>query len=202
MKKSLVCAALIAAVAGAQAQPAAATPASKAAPAKVSATQKALAARVLKAQQPFLENMAAALVQQPAGQLMQSASRVLQNMPADKREAAARDVEADARKYIGEVTPLAKARVVKLAPGVIEPMLEERFSEDELRQIATILESPVYIRYQSMGPDIQKAMSAKLVADMRGEVEPKFKAMELAMSNHLGLPKPSAAAPGAAPAKK
>ncbi|MDE2367497.1 MAG: hypothetical protein KGN16_00880 [Burkholderiales bacterium] len=200
LKKSLACAALIAAVAAVQAQPAPAA-AAKPAPAKVSAAKKELVARVLKAQQPFLENMAAALVQQPAGQLMQGAGRVLQNMPADKREAAARDVEADARKYADEVTPLAKARAVKLAPSVIGPMLEERFSEDELRQIATILESPVFRRYQSIGGEIQQAMSAKLVADMRAELEPKFKAMEQAMSSHLGLPSPSAAASGAA-AKK
>lgn len=173
--------------------------------APVSAAKKELVARVLKLQQPGIEAMARQLVEQPARQLLQGAGQGLQRMPAERREAVARDIEADVRKYVDEATPIVRDRAVALAPSTIGPLLEERFTEDELKQVVAMLESPVNRKFQSMGIEMQKAIGEKLIAETRGEVEAKVRALDQTVARRLGITAPSGAASGAkpaAPAKK
>ncbi len=188
LKKSLMAAALCAAfVAQAQAP---ATPA-----------KKDLVARILKQQQPGIENIARTLVEQPAIELMGNAAGALPSRVAkDKQEAVAKEIQADVQKYLAEAVPLAQARAVKIAPASIGAMLEEKFSEEELKQLVGIVESPVYSRFQRMGDEMQKALADKLVADTRGTIEPKVRALEQTVAKRLGVPlnAPAGAPQGAA----
>ncbi|MDZ7590595.1 MAG: hypothetical protein U5L05_07865 [Rubrivivax sp.] len=142
MFKALLIAAALAAASLAQAQAPAPSPKPTPPAAAPSAAKKELVARVLQLQQPGIEAMARQLAEQPARQLLQGASQGLQRLPAERREAVARDIEADVRKYIEEATPIVRDRAVALAPTTIGPLLEERFTEDELRQVIAMLESP------------------------------------------------------------
>jgi hypothetical protein len=65
-------------------------------------------------------------------------------------------------------------------------MLEERFTEDELKQIIAILESPVNRKFQAMGGDMQRALIEKLVAETRPLIEPKLRALEQTMRAAAG----------------
>jgi hypothetical protein len=179
------------------------------APAPSSPAKKELVQKVLKLQQPGIEAMAQKLAEEPVAQLAPQADMALQTkVPADKRDAVMKDVQADIKKYLDEAVPLVRDRASKLAPGVIGPMLEERFTEDELKQLAGWLESPVVRKYQQLIPDIQKGMVEKLAADVRPAIEPKARAMQQAMAGHLGLQQAPAAGasaparPASAPKKK
>lgn len=167
--------------------------------------KKELVARVLKVQQPGIENMARALVQEPLGPMMEAAEVHLQrSVAADKREAVAKEIQADVRKYAQDTTNLVKDRAVKLAPATVGPLLEEKFTEDELKQLVAMLESPVLAKFNAAGNEIQRALIEKVVADTRPTVEPRIKALEDTITKRLGLPA-NAAAPAqrpAAPAKK
>ncbi|KPF50633.1 hypothetical protein IP87_06430 [beta proteobacterium AAP121] len=204
--KLIVIAATLALAGTAQAQ----TPAPAAAPAApVSEAKKALVARVLQLQQPGVEAMARQLTEQPARQLLQRAGQALQGVPAERREALARDIEADVRKYADEATPIVVSRAVQLAPSTIGALLEERLTEDELREVIGILESPANRKFQALGADMQRAIGEKLVAETRGEIGPKVVALEQAVAARLQPPadaanaaKPKPAAKPAAPAKK
>ncbi len=178
--------------------------AAPAAPAAAAATaaKKELVARVLQLQQPGVEAMARQLAEQPALQLMQRAGIELQRVPAERREALARDIEADVRQYVEAARPIVTDRAVKLAPTTIGPLLEERFSEDELRQVIALLESPVNRKLQQIGPEMQKAIGEKLIAETRGEVELKLRALDLAVAKRLGITPPQGAASGAASGTK
>ena len=168
-----------------------------------SATKKELVAKLLQLQQPGVEEMARQLASQPAMRLMQQVAPAVQALPAERREAVARDIEADVRKYVDEATPIVRDRAIKLAPGTIGAMLEERLTEDELRQVIAILESPVNRKFQQMGPDMQKALGEKLIADTRSEVEPKVNALSQTVAKRLGIaPAPKPASSGSAPVKK
>ena len=168
-----------------------------------SATKKELVAKLLQLQQPGVEEMARQLASQPAMRLMQQVAPAVQALPAERREAVARDIEADVRKYVDEATPIVRDRAIKLAPGTIGAMLEERLTEDELRQVIAILESPVNRKFQQMGPDMQKALGEKLIADTRSEVEPKVNALGQTVAKRLGIaPAPKPAGSGSAPVKK
>ena len=195
MKKLMIAALLSsAALAGAQTTPAASSPSS---PAK-----KELVQKLLVLQQPGIEQVARGLVERPALQMMQEASLVLQRQIApDKREAIGKQVEADVKKYVEEATPLVRERAVKLAPSTIGPILEEKFSEDELRQLISWLESPINKKYAQIGPEMQTAFVQKLVLDARPVVDPKLQALDGKVRSTLGLPPAGAAASGAQPAR-
>ena len=66
-------------------------------------------------------------------------------------------------------------------------MLEEKFTEDELRQVISVMENPAWIKFQQMGPDMQKPLMEKLIADSRAQIEPKIKALEQSIAKRLGI---------------
>jgi uncharacterized protein len=170
--------------------------------------KKELVAKVLSLQQGGVEALARNMTEQPAMQIMQQAGQVLQRLPAERRDAVARDIEADLRKYMEETTPLVRDKAIKLAPSTIGALLEERFTEEELRQVIAMLESPVNRKFQGMTGDMQRAISEKLVAEARPDVDPKLQALQQSVAKRLGMTptngaegKP-AAKPAAPPTKK
>jgi hypothetical protein len=162
-----------------------------------SPAKKELVARVLKLQQPDIENAARALIEQPAMQLGQQAGQALQRLPAERREAVGQDIQADLRKFVEDTGPIIRERAVKLAPTTIGPVLEDRLSEDELRQIATLLESPMLKKYQALFPEMQRALSEKLVAETRPEVETRLRALQQSLGQRLAAAAPPASASAA-----
>jgi uncharacterized protein len=192
LKKSIIALALVLPFAAAQAQSPASSPA-----------KKELVGRVLKMQQPGIEGMARTLVEQPAMELLGNAASALPARVAkDKQDAVAKEIQGDVRKYLDEAVPLVQGRAVKLAPGTIGNLLEEKFSEDELKQVVAIMESPVYVKFQRMGEDMQKVLVEKLVADTRSTIEPKVRVLEETVARRLGVTAPAKAGAAPKPAAK
>ena len=162
--------------------------------AQTSASKKELVARILVLQQPAIEQTAQTLVERPAAQLQQQAGLAMQTrVPPEKREAMAKLIQDDLKKYVEETAPQVRQQAVKLAPTTIGVLLEEKFTEEELKQLIAIIESPVNRKYAQMGGEFQKSLGEKLVAQTQPLVEPKVKALEQAVIKHLGLPPVSAA---------
>jgi uncharacterized protein len=196
MRSLILLAALLAPLA--QAQTAASAPAS----APASAAKKALVARILKLQQPGVENLARQLAAQPAVELMQRAQMALQRLPAEQREQLARDIQGDVRKYADEATPLVRDRALELAPATIGSLLEDRFSDAELKQIAAMLESPAVRKFQGLLGDMQRSLGERLVAETRASVDPKLRALEQSVRGRLEAAAAASAASAAAGASK
>ena len=197
MFKAILIAAALAATTLAQAQAQAPKPApapTAAPPAAPSAAKKELVARVLQLQQAGLENFGNNVAAAPLIQMRQQVAPVLQQrVPADKRDALAREIEADMRKYYDEASPITRERAVALAPSTVGVMLAERFSEAELKQIVATLESPVQRRFLTTMGEAQRSLSEQVVAESRAAIEPKVRALQESVSKRL-----SAAVPGAA----
>lgn len=152
------------------------------------AEKQDLVAKILQEQQPQVEALARQLVSQPAAQMLQRAGQVVaQRVPAEQREAKFKDLQAEARKYVDETYPLVRERALKLAPGALGPVLESNMTEDELRQVLAVLQSPAYAKYQGLGAEMQKALGEKLVADVKSLVEPKVRALDQVMAGKLGI---------------
>jgi hypothetical protein len=164
--------------------------------------KKELAARILKAQQPGIDQLARGLVEEPALEIMARASAALPaRVAADRREAVAKDIQADARRFVEETTPIVRDRAARLAPSTVGALLEEKFTEDELKQIVTMLESPVFAKFQQLGGDMQKVLAEKVVAETRPQVEPRVRALEEGIARRLGVtPNAAGSGAGAAPA--
>ena len=180
LKKSLVAlAVLVAAATAAQAQ---------SSPAK-----KDLITRILKVQQPGIEATARGLVEQPAAELMGNAANALPARVAkDKQDAVAKEIQGDVQKFVEDAYPVVRDRAVKLAPSTIGALLEEKFTEDELKQVVAIMESPVYTKFQQLGDDMQRVLIDKVVADTRGTIEPKVRNLEQTVAKRLGVTSPAA----------
>lgn len=168
-----------------------------------SPAKKELIARVLVSQQSAIEQTAQSIVERPAMQLQQQAGMALQTrVPPEKREAAAKNVQADLKKYVDETGPMVRQQAVKLAPSTVGALLEEKFSEAELKELISIIESPVNRKFSQMSGDFQKALGEKLVAQTQAAVAPKVKALEAAIVGHLGLPTAPPAAKASEPTTK
>lgn len=174
-------------------------------------TKKELVQKLLLLQQPGLESMARELASRPAMQLMQAANNVLQTQVApEKREAMSKSIEADLKQYVDEATPVIRDRAIKLAPSTYGASLEEKFSDDELKQLIAWFESPVNRKFQQLGPEMQNGFLQKLVAETAPVLDPKLQAIQQKLRASLGLPpaaaasaaKPAAAKPASKPASK
>jgi hypothetical protein len=164
-----------------------------------SAAKKEQITKLLSLQAPGIEQLATQIAQQPAIQLMQQAGAVLQRVPEDKREALGRDIDADIKKYVDSAVPVVRNRASELAPLTVGALLEERFSEQELREIVATLESPTWRKFQGAANDMQRAIVERLVADTRPLVDPKVQALQKSIGDRLRAAAP-APAPAAAPA--
>ena len=167
--------------------------------------KKELVARILKVQQPAIDQMARELARQPANELMASAIEYVQTqVPAEKREAIGKGLQADADKYMNETYPIVRDRALKLAPTTVGTVLEEKLTEDELKQALAMLESPIYAKYQQLGAEMQRSLVNKLVPDLKPQVEPKLRALDQAIAARLGVQAAlgGGTAPGASAAGK
>jgi uncharacterized protein len=186
MKKTILLIALLAGVLTAQAQPAATT----AVPGAPSAAKKELLQKLIVLQQPALENMARNLAEQPARQMMGAAEQAMGNVAEDKRESVAKKIQGEAQKYAEEAGTIAKDKAIKLGQSSLTPLFDEKFTEDELRQLLVALENPAYKKYQAALPDLSNAFAEKLIADLRPVLDPKLKTLEQNVAKALGLPLP------------
>jgi uncharacterized protein len=180
--------------------------AQSAAPAAVasiaSPAKKELVQKLLVLQQPGIEGVARSIVERPASQLMQAAGQALQaQVPQEKREAVGRSIEADVKKFVEDSVPLLRDRAVKLAPTVIGPVMEEKFTEDELKALIAWLDSPVNKKYQQMAPELQNTFAQKLIAEAGPLLDNKLQALQAKVRTTLGAP-PAGAASDAKPAAK
>ncbi|MFT3666234.1 DUF2059 domain-containing protein [Piscinibacter sp.] len=169
-----------------------------------------LVARLIKLQQASIEDLARSIVERPALKLMQAAAATLQTqVPPDKREAAAKAVDADLRKYVDEATPILAERALKIAPQAYGAQIEQKFSEDELKQLVAWLESPVNKKFMQQMPELQNAFTQKLVAEAGPLLDARVQALQAKVQASLGVAAPAAGAsapkaarPPARPASK
>ena len=166
-------------------------------------SKKELVARLLQLQQPSIEALARNIVERPAVQMMQSAGAAMQaQVPPSKRDAVAKSVDADIRKFVDESTPLLAERAVKLAPAAYGTQLEEKFTEDEIKQLIAWLESPVNRKFQQQLPELQNGFAQKLMGDAGPLLEPRLKALHGKLQATINAASPAAPAASASPAPK
>ncbi len=192
--KRWILAALMASAALAHAQP--------------SASKKELIAKLIELHKPAIENMSRQIAERPVMQLLQQAGGAVRHeVPADKRDATVKALQDEAKSFVDDAVPIVTERAMKIAPQALGAVFEQKFTEDELKQIIAWLQSPVNKKYQSIGPELMQTMTQKVIADASPALDPKLKSLQIKMSETLksamppaSSPKPGAAAPAAKPA--
>ena len=169
-----------------------------------SPAKKELVQKILLLQQPEIENVARSIVERPAAQMMQEAGLAMQRqVPPDKREAMGKAIEVEVKKYVDESYPLVRERALRLAPSILGAALEEKFSEDELKQLLGWLESPVNRKFQQLGT-VRNTFVQKVLSESISAVDPKVGALDARIRVILGVPPansgPAASGPPPRPA--
>lgn len=167
--------------------------------AEISPAKKELIAKIVQLQQPMAEGLARNIVQQPLGQLSQAAGQALQQVPPDKREATAKAMDAEIKKFLEDNVAYLKDKALKAAPTTASALLDERFTDEELRQVLAWAESPVSKKFGQVSGELQKALVEKLLAESGPTLDGRFKTLQATLAKQMGLPT-SASAPAAAPA--
>jgi len=163
----------------------------------------AMVKQFLDLQRPGIEALARGLVEQSSAPIAQAGSQYLQTqVPAEKREAAAKAADAELRKYFDEAYPIVRDKAVALAPDALGPILRDNFTEEELRQLLAWINSPLSKKYQELNPKMQTALTEKLVAETRPTIEPKMRTLDANVAKALGAPTEGAPAAAAKPASK
>jgi len=173
----------------------------------------ALVKQLLDVQRPAVEGMARILVNDSVQPIVQAGGEYLQTRVApEKREALGKAAEAEIQKYVQDAFPIVRDKAVQLAPSTVGPLLEQNFSEEELRQLVAWLGSPLSKKFSDMNSQLGSALTQKLVADVRPTIDPKLQALNVSVAKALGAPtdgqsaaQPAAKAPAAkaaVPAKK
>ncbi len=85
-----------------------------------------------------------------------------------------KDIAQDAKKFVETTTPIVTSSAQKLIPTTVVPMLAQKFSEEELRQLIAILESPVKAKFEAAAPEMEKALGEKIATDTGAQVNPKM----------------------------
>lgn len=141
------------------------------------ADKKEWAQKIVAMQQDAVDGMARAIVEQPARQMSMQSSQILGHAVApEKREAAGKQIETEIKKYVDSATPILKASAAKLSQTTIGSGLEEKFSEDELKQLHGMLDSPVMKKFQAAIPELSGKLQEKVMAEARTQLGPKLDA--------------------------
>jgi hypothetical protein len=120
------------------------------------------------------------------GDAMQRARAGLDTrVTTDKRDAAMKDIGEIGRKTLEESTPIVRAAAKKLAPATAGAFLQEHFTDEELRQVIAMLESPVRKKFEKLLPQMQRSVGEAVAAETRPQVDPKLKEMGKAITDKM-----------------
>jgi hypothetical protein len=125
--------------------------------------------------------------------------RMLASVAKPQQAKVTAELDAELQKYSDEVSKIIRSKLQKVSTDTLVPVYLERFTLDELKQIAGFLEAPAIRKYQSIAPELGSIFANKLVEASRAEVIARAKQFDDAATRIVG-PVP-AAAPAAAPAK-
>lgn len=133
-----------------------------------------------------VENVAIAMVQRPALEALQQSRAALQGrVTAQKQELVLKDVTADVKNYLEEVTPLVRQVAEKSKSVALSPLLAEHFTDTELLQLIALLESPIKKKFESLSPELEKSFGEHVAGQAGQSINSKLEALSKTISGKL-----------------
>ncbi len=126
--------------------------------------------------------------------------RLLTNVAKPQQAKVSAELNTELQKYADEVSQIIRSKLQQVGTNALVPVYMERFTLEELKQIATFLEAPAIRKYQSIAPELGSIFTSKLVEASRAEVIVRAKQFDEAATRIVG-PAPSTAPAAVAPAK-
>jgi hypothetical protein len=115
--------------------------------------------------------------------LRQSRVVVTSRVPAEKQEAAMKDITAEATKFLEQEAPPLRASTQAAVKSSVAPLLAQKFSVEELKQLAEVLESPVLAKFETLVPEMKKTVGDNVAKANAAQIQPKMTELQ----NRIGL---------------
>jgi hypothetical protein len=133
-----------------------------------------------------VENLALAMAQRPAIEVMQQSRAALQGrVTAQKQEVVLKELATEVQKFLDDITPVVSQAAQQSKPQTLPPLLDKHFSETELRQLIELLESPIKKKFESLAPELEKTFGENLAAKAGPVINPKLEALSKSISLKL-----------------
>lgn len=158
------------------------------------------AAKVVTLQQgPELDRLVEQLASSTTQDLLETWGPKLDAVPTAKAEHAKEQMNSELQKYSSDVIKSIDGKTAKVSKETLVPAYVERFSLDELKQIAAFFESAAIKKYQTVAPELGNLFIQKLIEETRADVTARAKQFDDAASKIVGAtPAAKSAAPPAA----
>ena len=144
--------------------------------------KQALVQRVL--DKMGLESVGLQMLQTPVADMLRQSRVVVQSrVPADKQDALMKDITAEATKFVEQEAPALRTSTHAIVQSSVAPLLAQKFSEDELKQLAGILESPVLAKFETTVPEMKRAVGENIARAQGAQIQPKMTELQ----NRVGL---------------
>ena len=148
----------------------------------VPASKQALVQRVL--DKMGLDAVGLQMLQSPVADMLRQSRVVVQSrVPAEKQDATMKDITAEAAKFVEQEAPALRTSTHAIVQASVAPLLAQKFSEDELKQLAGILESPVLAKFEGVVPELKKAVGENVAKANAAQIQPKMTELQ----NRVGL---------------
>jgi hypothetical protein len=133
------------------------------------------------------ENGVLQAVQQQGVNALQQSSIALQtaHVPQERKEKTMKDIGTDVQKYIDTTMPIALASAKKFTEPSVAPLLAQNFTTEELRQLITLLESPVKDKFEKLVPQMENAVGKKVQEEIAPQVNKNIQAMTESVGTKL-----------------
>ncbi len=156
--------------------------------AQVPVTKQEWAAKVVALQQgPELDRLIAQLADSATDEVLQNWGQKLQaDVPPARQEQAKDELNTELKKLYDDITRAIKSKVIVASGDALVPAYMERFSIDELKQIATFFESPAIKKYQAAAPELGSIFVKQLVEVTRSDVTSRVKQFDDSAARIVG----------------
>ncbi|MBI2726494.1 MAG: DUF2059 domain-containing protein [Polaromonas sp.] len=146
------------------------------------------AAKVVALQQgPELDRLIAQLADSATEEVLQNWGQKLQaDVPAARQQQAKDELNAELKKLYDDITRTIKSKVIVASGDALVPAYMEKFSIDELKQIATFFESPAVKKYQAAAPELGASFVKQLVEITRADVTGRVKQFDDSAAKIIG----------------
>jgi hypothetical protein len=155
------------------------------------------ATKVVALQQADLNGLVEQLVGSAAQDLVATwAPRFDAAVPKARQAKATEEFNAELTKFATDANKIVSDKVSSANSEALVPAYMERFTLDELKQLATFFESPVIKKYKTATPELVDVFVKKLVASTQPDIQARAKQFDAAAGKIVGS---APAAPAAKP---
>ena len=156
--------------------------------AQADAQKKELASKIVTMQQGSeMDPIAAQLTGVAVAPMLQKWTPRLQaDVPESRRKEVADKLNVELNKYREDTDAIIRSKLVKASNDVLVPAYAERFSDDELRRLASFFEDPAIKKYQAALPEMLNALVQQVVEASRAQVQARTAAFDETAAKIVG----------------